>query len=136
MKPDHPLDLEFAPTRAKWVAIGSASDRRYGNGRYDRTGAAMAWFWRIKPGKAAFPHAVPLEADLARLMPAFAHDAEIDEFATEINVLVARLRAADVPVEHRAYPGATHGFTQDHAASALARAALDDAGAESRTPLV
>ena len=58
MKSDQPLDLEFAPTRAKWVAIGSASDRRYGNGRYDRTGAAMAWFWRIQPGNAAFPHAV------------------------------------------------------------------------------
>ena len=106
------------------------SSRLFGDGRFGLPKAAMDWFWKVYAGRADdadLDYAIPLRADLADLPPVFVNYAELDILRDDSLALVKRLRAAGTRVQHRAYPGAVHGFTQYAKASALARRALDDA---------
>ena len=103
----------------------------YGDGNYGLSSAAMTYFWTNYAGAdiaARHPYAVPLAADLTGLPPVFINHAGIDVLSDDSNALAAKLRAAGVPVEHRIYPGAIHGFTQFAKVSPVARTALEEAG--------
>jgi acetyl esterase len=104
----------------------------FADGRFGLPRTAMDWFWRVytgaEPGKG-HPCAVPLAAELAGLPPVFLNHAELDILRDDTILLAERLRTCGVAVEHRAYAGAVHGFTQYAKGSALARGALDDAAA-------
>lgn len=106
------------------------SYRIFGDGRFGLPVTAMDWFWQVYVGgvsDAELPYAIPLKADVAGLPPTFLNSAELDILRDDSIALAEKLRASDVPVEHVAYPGAVHGFTQYVKGSALARRALDDA---------
>jgi acetyl esterase len=102
----------------------------FGDGRFGLPRAAMDWFWAAYAGRDRdnrHPHSVPMEADLGGLPPTFLNHAELDILRDDTVLLAELLRRAGVPVEHRGYAGAVHGFTQYAKGSALARRALDDA---------
>ena len=110
----------------------SSSVRRFGNGRYGLSLASMRYFWENYAGPACgprHPHAVPLNADLAGLPPVFMNHAGIDVLADDSLMLADALGKAGVLVEHKAYAGAIHGFTQYVKASRLAQTALEEAAA-------
>jgi len=113
-------------------ATDSESGRAFGDGSYGLTAPAMDYFWRCYAGKDAAladPYVAPLRADLRGLPPVFVNYAELDILRDDSLALIERLGTAAVPVEHRGYAGAIHGFTQYAKASGLARSALDDAAA-------
>ncbi|WBX86259.1 alpha/beta hydrolase [Sphingosinicella microcystinivorans] len=110
----------------------SSSVRRFGNGRYGLSLASMRYFWENYAGPACgprHPHAVPLNADLAGLPPVFMNHAGIDVLADDSLLLADALGKAGVLVEHKAYAGAIHGFTQYVRTSRLAQTALEEAAA-------
>lgn len=110
----------------------SSSVRRFGNGRYGLSLASMRYFWENYAGPACgprHPHAVPLNADLAGLPPVFMNHAGIDVLADDSLMLADALGKAGVLVEHKAYAGAIHGFTQYVKALRLAQTALEEAAA-------
>lgn len=107
------------------------SYERYGDGGYGLSAEAMGFFWNLYAGAdpaTRHPHAVPLKANLSGLPPVYLNHAGIDVLADDSIALAEKLRAADVFVEHRAFPGAIHGFTQYARKSPVAREALADAG--------
>jgi acetyl esterase len=107
----------------------TASYRDFADGRFGLPRAAMDWFWSAYLGEAgaAHPQGVPLNADLHGLPPVFLSHAELDLLRDDTLLLAERMIAAGLVVDHRAYPGAIHGFTQYLRSSSLARQALDDA---------
>lgn len=107
------------------------SRRLFGDGRFGLPADAMSYFWRSYAGanpESAHPYAVPARADLRGLPSAFLNHAGLDVLRDDSIFLAARLRDAGIPVEHHAYPGSIHGFTQYHKGSAAGRRALEDAG--------
>lgn len=109
--------------------VAMASHKEFGDGRFGLPHAAMEFFWHAYLGdNRKHPHAVPLAADLQNLPPAFLVKAELDILADETDALAKRLLSAGVSAEVRCYPGSVHGFTQYAKVSALARAALEEAG--------
>lgn len=110
----------------------TSSVRCFGNGRYGLSLASMRYFWENYAGPAdgpRHPHAVPLKADLAGLPPVFMNHAGMDVLADDSLVLAEALGKAGVLVEHKAYAGAIHGFTQYVKASRLAQTALEETAA-------
>lgn len=106
------------------------SRRSFGDGRFGLPAEVMSYFWRSYAGPdpgSAHPYAVPAHADLRGLPGAFVNHAGLDILRDDSIVLAERLREAGVAVEHRAYAGAIHGFTQYHKASTAGRQALEDA---------
>ena len=115
--------------------VETGSSLEFGDGRFGLPATAMAYFWNIYAGSvnsATLGYAIPLRADLGGLPAVFANYAGLDVLRDDTILLVERLKAAGVLVNHRAYPGAIHGFTQYVKSSALARFALDEAGAALR----
>ncbi|GAB3489214.1 alpha/beta hydrolase [Nocardiopsis coralliicola] len=116
---------------------GSESQHRYATG-YVNTRAAMQWYWKQYLGGAdpAAPgaslgvpehHLAPLRAPSLRgLPPAVVVTADCDPLSSEGGDYAAALADAGVPVLHRRYPGAFHGFATiaQLAAGASARALL------------
>jgi acetyl esterase len=74
----------------------------------------MAWFWEHyapDPAARANPYASPLRAtDLSGLPPAYVVTAEHDPLRDEVFAYADRLRAAQVPVEHRHHETQIHAF--------------------------
>ena len=86
--------------------------RRFEAGYYN-TRAAMAWYWdQYVPdaGDRSHPHASPLRADLSGLPAAVVITAGFDPLHSEGDDYAEALAAQYVPVVHRSYPGAIHGF--------------------------
>ena len=106
------------------------SYRAYASG-YVNTSAAMRYFWRQYLDGDTLPTpgwlAAPLRAaSHDGLPPAVLVTAEFDVLHDEGLSYAQRLRAADVPVLHRDYPGLFHGFQtiMPFAAGAAAREVL------------
>jgi acetyl esterase len=92
--------------------FGTASYQSYGEGYYN-TAAAMAWYWDQYIPKLvdrSHPYASPLRARLTDLPPAVVITAECDPLSSEGEHYAKALVAAGVPVVHRDYAGAIHGF--------------------------
>ncbi|GAS91067.1 lipase [Mycolicibacterium brisbanense] len=88
------------------------SYRRFATGYYN-TAAAMAWYWdQYVPGISdrTHPYASPLRADLSGLPPAVVLTAGFDPLCSEGDHYAEALAAKGVPVTHRRYCGAIHGF--------------------------
>ncbi|MFC4603866.1 alpha/beta hydrolase [Rhodococcus kronopolitis] len=99
------------------------SYRAYGEG-YFNTRAAMAWYWDqyVPPADRAHPYASPIRAELAGLPPAVVLTAGFDPLCSEGDAYAEALAAAGVPVTHRRYEGAIHGFATISSLSLARRA--------------
>jgi acetyl esterase/lipase len=110
-------------------SFDTESYRRYADG-YVNTLTAMRWYWRqyLGDGMSSPTHEVaPARADSHRgLPPAVVVTAQFDVLHSEGVSYAQRLRAANVPVVHRDYPGLFHGFVtiMPFAAGAAARELL------------
>ncbi|RDH76823.1 alpha/beta hydrolase [Mycolicibacterium moriokaense] len=111
-------------------SFDTESYRRYASG-YVNTLSAMRWYWRQYLGGDALPspaYAVaPARADShIGLPPAVVVTAAFDVLHSEGVSYAQLLRAANVPVVHRDYPGLFHGFVtiMPFAAGAAARELL------------
>jgi acetyl esterase len=82
-----------------------------------------------RPEDAESDYASPLDADLAGLPATFVLTAEYDPLAKAGVALVERLRAQNVPTEHRQYDGMIHGFVQFPDLFDDATVAIGDIGA-------
>ncbi|MGV0815582.1 alpha/beta hydrolase [Mycolicibacterium boenickei] len=92
--------------------FATESYRRFETGYYN-TRAAMAWYWdQYLPDVAdrSHPHAAPRHAALAGLPPAIVVTAGFDPLRSEGDAYAEALAAEGVPVVHRCYSGAIHGF--------------------------
>jgi acetyl esterase len=92
--------------------FGTESYRRFETGFYN-TRAAMEWYWdQYVPdaGDRDHPDASPLRADLSGLPPAVVITAGFDPLRSEGDRYAEALAAEGVPVVHRCYAGAIHGF--------------------------
>lgn len=101
------------------------SYRAHASGYYN-TREAMIWYWDQylpHPPDRAHPYAAPLRAELGGLPPAVVVTAGFDPLRSEGDRYAAALAEAGVPVMHRCYDGAVHGFLTmpDVAIGALAR---------------
>jgi len=99
---------------------------------YGLTRDKMDFYWRAycpDPASRLNPLAAPLRAELAGLPPCLVHYAGLDVLASENSAMIERLRAAGVPVEHRLFPGVTHGFLRSCGAVAASDEAVALAGA-------
>ncbi|ORA28209.1 alpha/beta hydrolase [Mycobacterium aquaticum] len=88
------------------------SYRQFATGYYN-TAAAMAWYWdQYIPNVSdrTHPHASPLRAELSGLPPAVVLTAGFDPLRSEGDRYAEALAAQGVPVHHRRYSGAIHGF--------------------------
>jgi acetyl esterase len=108
------------------------SYREFGTGGYGLSTERMAFYWN-----AYVPHeidklhplAAPLRADLTGLPPVAVMQAELDVLRSEGEALVAKLRAAGVPVENEDFTGTVHGFLRATGTVQIARDAVAAAGA-------
>jgi acetyl esterase len=98
---------------------------------YINTRAAMQWYWQQYLGGDTLPLPVyavaPGRADSHKgLPPAVVVTAGLDVLHSEGTAYARQLRAAEVPVVHRDYPGMFHGFVtiMPFAAGAAARELL------------
>jgi acetyl esterase len=92
-------------------AFDTASYQAYAIG-YVNTRAAMQWYWEQYLGGSAPSHLMaPNRASSHEgLPPAVVVTAGLDVLHSEGVAYAERLRAANVPVVHRDYPGLFHGF--------------------------
>ncbi len=85
---------------------------RFATGFYN-TRAAMAWYWdQYLPTHAdrEHPYASPIRSELHGLPPAIIVTAGYDPLHSEGESYANAVAAAGVPVTHRCYGGAIHGF--------------------------
>lgn len=90
----------------------TASYRRYATGYYNSR-EAMIWYWdqyAPDPADRAHPYAAPLRARLSGLPSAVVVTAGFDPLCSEGDRYAAALAEAAVPLVHRCYRGAVHGF--------------------------
>jgi acetyl esterase len=114
--PNADLTLSSASVHGKGVGWGL--DRR-----------DLAWFvrqWVPAAGRRTDPAVSPLHAELAGLPPTLVATAEHDPLRDEGLLLVERMRAAGVAVDHLPGPGLVHGFLELGHVSAAAAAAGED----------
>jgi len=107
------------------------SYQAYGSGDYGLSTARMAFYWNVYVPHEVdrlHPLAAPLRADLAGLPPVMVLLAEFDVLRSEGEALVAKLRAAGVPVETATFPGTVHGFLRATGSVQKARDAMAMAG--------
>jgi len=87
----------------------------------------MAFYWSVYVPHEAdrlHPYAAPLRAELGGLPPMRIQLAELDVLRSEGEALVAKLRAAAVPVESEVFSGVPHGFVRATECVAKARDAM------------
>jgi acetyl esterase len=87
----------------------------------------MAFYWSVYVPHEAdqlHPYAAPLRAELSALPPVRVQLAELDVLRSEGEALVAKLRAAAVPVEFEMFTGVPHGFVRATEHVAKAREAM------------
>jgi acetyl esterase len=108
------------------------SYREFATGHFN-TRAAMQWYWDqyVAVEDRDHPHASPLRAELAGLPPAVVVTAGCDPLCSEGDAYANALAAEGVPVTHRQYDGAIHGF-MTMGMLALARTAQKQAWADLR----
>ncbi len=111
-------------------SFDTPSYRAYATG-YVNTRAAMRWYWQQYLGGDALPEPVYVVApgraeSHTGLPPAIVVTAGLDPLHSEGTAYARQLRAAEVPVVHRDYPGLFHGFMTNmpFAAGAAARELL------------
>jgi acetyl esterase len=105
---------------------------------YMLTRRDMQYYWDLYVPNGADrsnPYAAPLLADLSGLPPALVITAEFDPLRDEGNAYAAKLRAAEVPVEHTVYSGMIHGFFSGFAAFDQGKAAVSQAARALRDAL-
>jgi len=105
----------------------TASYQEFGDGGYGLNRQRMEFYWSVyatHEGDRSHPLAAPLRADLRGLPPALVHLAELDVLRSEGEALIAKLRAAGVPVEAETFPGLVHGFVRSGEFVAKARDAM------------
>lgn len=127
------------PSLAGIVAAYPVCDSRLDTPSYQEfatghglTREKMAFYWgAYVPHEAdrCHPLAAVLRADLTGLPPVLVLLAELDVLHSEGEALVAKLRAAAVPVEMEIYPGVLHGFFRAIDGVRKARDAVARAGA-------
>ena len=108
------------------------SYREFGSGGYGLTTERMAFYWNVYVPHEIdrlHPLAAPLRADFAGLPPVMILLAELDVLRSEGEALVAKLRAAGVPVETETFAGTVHGFLRATGTVRKARDAVAMAGA-------
>jgi acetyl esterase len=115
-------------SRASWQTFGTPAflvDRHDMQERYD------AW---LPPAiDRASPEVSPLFAtDLAGLAPALIVTADHDPLCDEGNEYAAKLRAANVDVEHVCWPGMVHGFASMAGAIDAGKALIERSAAALR----
>ena len=110
--------------------FGTSSYRAYARG-FVNTRSAMQWYWQQYLGGSSLPvpayTVAPSRATShAGLPPAVVVTAGLDVLHSEGTAYARQLRAAEVPVVHRDYPGMFHGFAtiMPFAAGAAARELL------------
>ena len=94
--------------------LDTPSYREFGTG-FALTREKMAFYWSVYVPHAAdrlHPYAAPLQAELSGLPPVRVQLAELDVLRSEGEALVAKLRAAAVPVEFEMFTGVPHGFVR------------------------
>jgi acetyl esterase len=107
------------------------SYKEFGAGGYGLTTERMAFYWQVYVPHdidRLHPLAAPLRADLAGLPPVMVLLAELDVLRSEGEALVAKLRAAGVPVETETFAGTVHGFLRATGSVRKARDAVAMAG--------
>jgi acetyl esterase len=107
------------------------SYREFGAGGYGLNTERMAFYWSVYVPHEIdrlHPLAAPLRADLAGLPPVMVLLAELDVLRSEGEALVAKLRAAGVPVETETFAGTVHGFLRATGTVQKARDAVATAG--------
>ena len=108
------------------------SHRRNGDGRFGLSSTRMARYWAnyVGPdGDRQGPLAAPLDADLAGLPPLAINGAGLDPLLDDTDDLCARLDRAGARYACAVYPGVVHGFMMMTADLAIARQAMNAAGA-------
>jgi acetyl esterase len=119
------------------AGLNTPSYREFAEG-HGLTAAGMKRFWELYLDGAdgSDPDASPLRAsDLAGVAPAYVLLAEQDVLRDEGEAYAAALERAGVSVARVRAAGTIHGFWRWQGASALARAAVRDAGAAVRAAL-
>lgn len=108
------------------------SYREFATGHFN-TRAAMQWYWDqyASVEDRDHPYASPIRAQLAGLPPAVVITGGCDPLSSEGDAYANDLAAAGVPVNHRRYDGAIHGF-MTMSVLALARRAQKQAWADLR----
>ncbi len=107
------------------------SYQEFGAGGYGLNTERMSFYWDVYVPHEIdrlHPLAAPLRADLAGLPPVMVLLAELDVLRSEGEALVAKLRAAGVPVETETFAGTVHGFLRATSAVQKARDAVATAG--------
>ena len=107
------------------------SYREFGSGGYGLNTERMAFYWNVYVPHEVdrlHPLAAPLRADLTGLPPTMVLLAELDVLRSEGEALVAKLRAAHVPVETETFAGTVHGFLRATGSVQKARDAVAMAG--------
>jgi acetyl esterase/lipase len=89
----------------------------------------------LSPADGRDPRASPLLGDGHGLPPAQIQSAECDPLHAQAELYRDHLRAAGVAVDYRVYPGMIHGYFGLDRVFAIAREAMDDAGAALRDAL-
>ena len=108
------------------------SYREFGAGGYGLNTERMAFYWSVYVPHdidRLHPLPAPLRADLTGLPPVMVLLAELDVLRSEGEALVAKLRAAGVPVESEIFAGVVHGFLRATGSVQKARDAVAMAGA-------
>jgi acetyl esterase len=123
-----PLRLQALVYPACDAGLNTPSYRETGDG-YGLTAASMRRWWELYLDGAdgLQPDCSPLRAaDLAGLPPAFVLTVDRDVLRDEGEAYAAALERAGVPVTHRRYDGAVHGFFRWLAKADLSRRAVDE----------
>jgi len=91
----------------------SHSHRMFGGGDFGLGTVAMEYFWSQylgADGLRSNPRAAPLLAGMENMPPMHLVTAGLDPLTDDSSALAEKLEALDIAVEHRHYPGVTHGF--------------------------
>ncbi len=106
--------------------LDTPSYQEFGTG-FALTHEKMAFYWSVYVPHSAdrsHPYAAPLRGELSGLPPVRVQLAELDVLRSEGEALVAKLRAAAVPVEIEVFTGVPHGFIRATESVAKAREAM------------